>query len=419
MDKITKLINTLGSNAQTAAKQLRNTSTKVKNDALANIAKHIIKQQKNILNANKKDVENSKNKGLNQAMLERLILDKYKINNIILSLESIIALPDLTGEITDLRYQKSGIQVGKMRTPLGVICIIYESRPNVTIDAAALCLKSANSVILRGGSEAINSNIALYECIQLGLSDVDINKNCVQFVKNTDRKIIHKLVKADTYIDAIIPRGSKNLIKAIADKAKVTIIKHLDGVCHTYVDKYADKQKAIDIAFNGKTRHYGLCNTTETLLVHKNIANDIMPDLLKKYIDKGVELRGCARTQKFANVITKATDDDWYTEYLAPILSIRIVDSLNQAIEHIEKYGSKHTDAIVSENLSRGRKFLNLVDSSSVIINASTSFADGFEYGLGAEIGISTDKFHVRGPVGLEGLSSQKFIVIGDGHIRK
>jgi glutamate-5-semialdehyde dehydrogenase len=305
-----------------------------------------------------------------------------------------------------------------MRVSIGVIGIIYESRPNVTIDAAALCLKSGNAVILRGGSEAIHSNLALYQCIKEALNDVGIDANAVQIIDTTDREAVTKLVQASDYVDAVIPRGGKGLIENISNHAKMPVIKHLHGVCHTYLDKEADSQKAIDIAFNGKTRRYGVCNATETLLVHKDLKSETFEQLIELYVDKGVELRGCQESQKRSDKIIAATEDDWSEEYLAPILSVRIVNSLDEAISHIEKYGSLHTDAIVTENKARAKKFMAEVDSSSVMVNASTAFADGFEYGLGAEIGISTDKFHVRGPVGLEGLTSQKYIVLGDGHTR-
>jgi glutamate-5-semialdehyde dehydrogenase len=346
------------------------------------------------------------------------MLDDERIAGIIESLEQIAALPDPVGEITDLKYRPSGIQVGKMRVPIGVMGIIYESRPNVTIDAAALCLKSGNAVILRGGSEAIHSNLALYECVKSGLSDAGLDSNAVQLIDITDRQAVSELVKAYEYVDAIIPRGGKGLIKNVTEHARMPVIKHLHGVCHTYLDRDADSQKAIQIAFNGKTRRYGVCNATETLLVHKDLAANVLEQLIDLYVEKGVELRGCEKTQQRSNKVIAATEEDWSEEYLAPILSIRIVDSLDDAIAHIDQYGSSHTETIVSESITRSRKFLTEVDSSSVMVNASTGFADGFEYGLGAEIGISTDKFHVRGPVGLEGLTSQKYIVFGDGHTR-
>jgi glutamate-5-semialdehyde dehydrogenase len=371
-----------------------------------------------ILNTNQKDLEQSKNNQLDAALLDRLMLNDARLDGIIESLGQIAALPDPVGEITDLKFRPSGIQVGKMRVPLGVMGIIYESRPNVTIDAAALCLKSGNGVILRGGSEAINSNLALYSCVKQGLIDADLDQNCVQLIDTTERSVVSELVQATAYIDAIIPRGGKGLVEAISDSAKVPVIKHLHGICHTYIDKDADTQKAIDIAFNGKTRRYGVCNATETLLVHAGAVGRIMPELIAKFTAKGVELRGCKETQKLSKQIVQATNEDWDTEYLEAILSIRIVNSMSEAIAHIDQHSSGHTESIVTENYTSGRRFMSEVDSSSIMVNASTAFADGFEYGLGAEIGISTDKFHVRGPVGLEGLTSQKYIVLGDGHIR-
>jgi len=419
MDSITNLITTLGKNARTAAKTLRSASTQHKNNALNNIATQVNQNRKDILNANQKDLEQGKSSGLDAALLDRLMLDDARLDGIIESLNQIAALPDPVGEITNLKFRPSGIQVGKMRVPLGVMGIIYESRPNVTIDAAALCLKSGNGAILRGGSEAIHSNLALYACVKQGLIDADLDQNCVQLINTTDRAAVTELVKASDYIDAIIPRGGKGLVEAISNNAKVPVIKHLHGICHTYIDKDADTQKAIDIAFNGKTRRYGVCNATETLLVHASAVGRIMPELVAEFIAKGVELRGCIETQKLSKQIKQATEEDWNTEYLDAILSIRIVNSISDAINHIETYGSGHTESIVSENYTSTRRFMSEVDSSSIMVNASTAFADGFEYGLGAEIGISTDKFHVRGPVGLEGLTSQKYIVLGDGHIRK
>ncbi len=419
MDSIATLIATLGKNARTAAKTLRSASTQYKNNALNNIATQVDKNRKDILNANQKDLNQGKSSGLDAALLDRLMLDDARLDGIIESLNQIATLPDPVGEITDLKFRPSGIQVGKMRVPLGVMGIIYESRPNVTIDAAALCLKSGNGAILRGGSEAIHSNLALYTCVKQGLIDANLDQNCVQLINTTDRAAVTELVKASDFVDAIIPRGGKGLVKAISNSAKVPVIKHLHGVCHTYIDKDADTKKAIDIALNGKTRRYGVCNATETLLIHATAVGRIMPELIAEFIAKGVELRGCAETQKLSKQIKQATEEDWDTEYLDAILSIRIVNTMSDAINHIETHSSGHTESIVSENYTSMRRFMSEVDSSSIMVNASTAFADGFEYGLGAEIGISTDKFHVRGPVGLEGLTSQKYIVLGDGHIRK
>ncbi|WP_428088015.1 glutamate-5-semialdehyde dehydrogenase [Candidatus Thioglobus sp.] len=419
MGSIKDLITTLGKNAKIAAKSLRCANTQSKNNALLAIANQINNRRDDILAANKKDLDHGKDKNLDSALMDRLMLDNQRLNGIIESLNQIVSLPDPVGEITDLKYRPSGIQVGKMRMPLGVMGIIYESRPNVTIDAAALCLKSGNGVILRGGSEAIHSNLALYQCVKQGLKDAGLDDNCVQLIDTTDRKAVSELVQASDYIDAIIPRGGKSLVEAVSANAKVPVIKHLHGVCHTYIDKDADTQKAIKIAFNGKARRYGVCNATETLLVHASAAARVLPELIEQYTLKGVELRGCVHTQQFSKKIIAATDADWDTEYLDAILSIRIVNSMSDAIDHIEQHSSGHTESIVTENYTSGRRFITQVDSASVMLNASTAFADGFEYGLGAEIGISTDKFHVRGPVGLEGLTSQKFIVLGDGHIRQ
>ena len=418
MDSIAELILNLGEKAKKASRSLRTVDTETKNAVLHNIASNIQKNQKAILDANKKDLTQGKSNGLDDALLDRLMLNSERIDGIVESLEQVASLPDPIGEITDLEYRPSGIQVGKMRVPIGVMGMIYESRPNVTIDAAVLCLKSGNAVILRGGSEAINSNRALYGCIKDGLVEAGINSDAVQLIDITDREAVTRLVQASDYVDAIIPRGGKGLIENVSTNARMPVIKHLHGVCHTYLDKDADFQKAIDVAFNGKTRRYGVCNATETLLVHQDLDATTFEQLIDLYVEEGVELRGCQEAQKRSNKIIAATEDDWSEEYLAPILSIKIVSSLDEAISHIERYGSAHTDTIVTENKTKSRKFLAEVDSSSVMVNASTGFADGFEYGLGAEIGISTDKFHVRGPVGLEGLTSQKYIVLGDGHTR-
>ena len=418
MASIEKLITVLGTNARIAAKSLRSASTQAKNNALNHIAEKINQNRAIILKANQQDVAQGKDNQLDEALIDRLILDDTRIDGIIESLNQIAALADPIGEITDLKFRPSGIQIGKMRVPLGVMGIIYESRPNVTIDAAALCLKSGNGVILRGGSEAIHSNLALYQCIKQGLSAANLDEHCVQLINTTDRAAVGVLVQASEYVDAIIPRGGKGLVEAISQSATVPVIKHLHGVCHTYIDKDADTEKAIKIAFNAKTRRYGVCNAMETLLVHASAAGRVLPELIAEYALKGVELRGCKKTMQFSKQIIAATDEDWDTEYLDAILSIRIVNSMSDAIKHIEQHGSGHTESIVTENFTSGRRFITEVDSASVMINASTGFADGFEYGLGAEIGISTDKIHARGPVGLEGLTSQKFIVLGNGQIR-
>ena len=418
MGSITELISSIGKKAKTASDILRIASTDSKNSALINISLEIKENTKKIISANSKDIQIAISKGIDSAALDRLTLTNERLEGIIEGLNQITSLNDPIGEVSELKVMASGIKIGKMMVPLGVIGMIYESRPNVTIDAAALCIKSGNAVILRGGSEAINSNMALHSCIKNGLKKAGLDSNSAQLIETTNREAVTELVKASDYVDAIIPRGGKGLIKNVSHNARVPVIKHLDGVCHTYLDIDADPQKGIDIAFNGKTRRYGVCNATETLLVHEGFNSIALSKLIELLIKKEVELRGCEKSQKLFSAINKATEDDWYEEYLGPILSIKIVESVDEAIFHINKYGSSHTDAIVTENESNSRKFLSEVDSSSVLVNASTGFADGFEYGLGAEIGISTGKFHVRGPVGLEGLTSQKYIVIGDGQIR-
>lgn len=409
----------IGQKARQASKILASTPTGRKNQALEAIARQLEQQQDQLLAANAKDLEAGKTKNLNAALLDRLALNDSRIANMIEGLRQMIALTDPIGQITDLNYRPSGIQVGKMRVPLGVVGIIYESRPNVTADAAGLCLKSGNATVLRGGSEAFNSNQAIAQCIQTGLTEAGLPSSAVQVIETTDRAAVGELITMPQYVDVIIPRGGKGLIERISQEARVPVIKHLDGICHTYIDDQADQEKAINVAYNAKTQRYGTCNTLETLLVAEGIAPKILPLLAKKYKAAGVELRGCSATQAILSDIKAATDEDWDTEYLAPILSIKTVKDLDEAIEHIRQHSSQHTDAIITENWSKARRFLTEVDSSSVMVNASTRFADGFEYGLGAEIGISTDKFHARGPVGLEGLTSQKFIVLGDGHIRQ
>tara|TARA_R110002096_G_scaffold130893_1_gene280502 strand:- start:991 stop:2049 length:1059 start_codon:yes stop_codon:yes gene_type:complete len=352
-------------------------------------------------------------------MLDRLAVTSSGIDGMIEGLKQVAALDDPIGIINDLKYMPSGIQVGKMRVPLGVIGIIYESRPNVTVEAASLCIKSGNATVLRGGSEAIHSNKAIASCLALGLKEAGLPETTVQVVGTTDREAVGEMITMPDYIDVIVPRGGKGLIERISRDAKVTVIKHLDGICHVFIDRDADIEKAIAVAINSKTQRYGTCNTMETLLIDAPIAKSVLPQLAELYKQKGVELRGCIETCQVLEGIHLATEDDWSTEYLAPILSIKIVNDMNEAIEHINQYGSHHTDSIITESYTRGRQFLSRVDSSSVMINASTRFADGFEYGLGAEIGISTDKIHARGPVGLHGLTSEKFVVLGDGHIRQ
>jgi glutamate-5-semialdehyde dehydrogenase len=415
---IGKYIAELGQAARVASAELAAAEPGHKNAALLEIASVLDGDRKSILGENRRDLENSADSGLSAAMTERLELNEARIDAMIEGLRQVAALADPVGEISELRYRPSGIQVGKMRVPLGVIGIIYESRPNVTVDAAALCLKSGNASILRGGKEALHSNQAIYRCIRHGLRQSGIDEAAVQVVDTSDREAVAQMLKLHEFIDVIIPRGGKSLIERIAQESRIPVIKHLDGVCHVYIDEHADPQKALDIAINAKTRRYGVCNAMETLLVAAAVAPRVLPEIVSGLAAMGVELRGCERTREFDSGILSADEQDWYTEYLAPILSIRVVDGLEQAIEHIGRYGSHHTDAIVSENYRNIRAFLRRVDSSSVMVNASTGFADGFEYGLGAEIGISTDKLHARGPVGLEGLTSQKYVVFGDGNIR-
>ncbi len=402
--------------ARSAAKILGTATTRQKNQALEAIARTLDEQRAAILEANHKDMAAAVD--LDSALLDRLSLDDDRIDAMIAGLTQIISLPDPVGSVEEITIQPSGIEVGKMRVPLGVIGIIYESRPNVTIDAAALCLKSGNACLLRGGSEAIHSNTAIAACITQGLKAAGLAPECVQVLARTDREIVDHLIQSSHYLDVIIPRGGKGLIKHISEVANVPVIKHLDGICHTYIDAEADVEMSIKIAFNAKTRRYGVCNAMETLLVHEAIAEQVLPELARLYQEKGVELRGCPKTCALIKGIRAAQAEDWATEYLDAILSIRVVDNMAQAMAHIAEYGSGHTDAIVSQNYVTTRQFVRTVDSASVVVNASTGFADGFEYGLGAEIGISTDKFHVRGPVGLEGLTSQKFVVYGEGHIR-
>jgi len=408
----------LGKQARAASRHMAAADTGTKNAALLAIADTLDKSRALLLIANRRDVENAKDDGLEAALLDRLSIDDNGIDAMIEGLTQVAALPDPCGEVTDMKYRPSGIQVGKMRVPLGVVGIIYESRPNVTIDAASLCLKSGNATILRGGKEALNSNQAIAVCVQQGLKQVGLPTTAVQVIDIIDREAVAELITMSEYVDVIIPRGGRGLIERITNDAKVPVIKHLDGICHVYIDDLADQDKAFAIAINSKTHRYGVCNAMETLLIASPIAEVMLPRLADAYRGKDVELRGCEQTCVLDPQIAHATDRDWQTEYLAPILSIRIVDDMQAAIDHIGQYSSGHTEAIVTESITRARQFMALVDSSSIIVNASTRFADGFEYGLGAEIGISTDKIHARGPVGLEGLTSQKWIVFGDGHIR-
>lgn len=409
----------LGRAAREASRVLARATTAQKNRALHAAAAALDAARSELAEANQRDLAAGRANGLDEAMLDRLALTPARIDDMIEGLRQVATLPDPIGEIRDMRYLPSGIQVGKMRVPLGVVGIIYESRPNVTIDAASLCLKSGNATILRGGSEAIHSNQAIARCIQLGLAEAQLPAAAVQVVETTDRAAVGALITMPEFVDVIVPRGGKGLIERISRDAKVPVIKHLDGICHVFIDQAADVDKAIRVADNAKTQRYAPCNTMETLLVHTAIAGRVLPPLTAIYRDKGVELRGCPRTcELLGGDVLAASEEDWSTEYNAPILSIRLVDSLDEAIEHVNRYGSQHTDAIVTENFTDARRFITEVDSASVMVNASTRFADGFEYGLGAEIGISTDKLHARGPVGLEGLTSEKYVVFGDGHVR-
>jgi len=415
---IKEYMNQVGCKARDASREVARAGTGAKNAALLATAEAIENSIRQLLVENRKDMEAGTEKGLDAALLDRLELNEQRVAAMADGLRQIAALPDPVGEITDLKYRPSGIQVGKMRVPLGVIGIIYESRPNVTADAAALCLKSGNAAILRGGSEAIHSNRAIASCIHTGLEQTDLPLDAVQVIDTTDRAAVGELITMQDCVDVIVPRGGKGLIERISSDARVPVIKHLHGVCHVYIDDAADHDKAIRVAFNSKTQRYGTCNTMETLLVAESVAADMLPELSRMYQEKEVELRGCDTARKILPGIIAATEEDWDTEYLAPVLSIRVVTDPDAAMNHIHLHGSGHTESIITEDFSLARRFLNEVDASSVMVNASTRFADGFEYGMGAEIGISTDKLHVRGPVGLEGLTSQKYIVIGDGHIR-
>ncbi|QKX17521.1 glutamate-5-semialdehyde dehydrogenase [Microbulbifer sp. YPW1] len=408
----------MGRAARAAARLMARADTGTKNDALKAIAAELDAQRPQLAAANAIDMQNGRDNGLDAALLDRLELTEARIDGMIEGLNQIAELPDPVGEISDLKYRPSGIQVGKMRVPLGVVGIIYESRPNVTIDAASLCLKSGNATILRGGSEALHSNGAIAACISAGLKKAGLPETAVQVVGTTDRAAVGALISMPEYVDVIVPRGGKGLIERISREARVPVIKHLDGICHVYLDDRADPEKAFNIALNAKTHRYGVCNAMETLLVAEAVAAEFLPRLAEAYAEKGVELRGCDRTCEILPAALPATDEDWATEYLAPVLAIRVVADMDAAMDHIARYSSGHTESIVTENYTRARRFMAEVDSSSVMVNASTRFADGFEYGLGAEIGISTDKIHARGPVGLEGLTSQKWIVFGDGHIR-
>lgn len=415
---VNEYMQSLGQHARQASRALARAGTETKNKALLAMAAELRAAVETLKRENERDLEAGRSKGLEAALLDRLTLSDARIESMAEGLEQIAALPDPVGEISDMTYRPSGIQLGRMRVPLGVVGIIYESRPNVTADAAALCLKSGNATILRGGSEAIHSNQAIAACIRRGLDQAGLPETAVQVVQTTDRAAVGQLITMPEYVDVIVPRGGKSLIERISNEAKVPVIKHLDGICHVYIDSEADLDMAEAIAFNAKCHRYGVCNAMETLLVDAAVADTILPRLAVRYGDEGVELRGCSRTRAILKDINAASDADWDTEYLAPILSIKVVDGLDEAMEHIHHHSSGHTESIVTENYQRARRFLAEVDSSSVMVNASTRFADGFEYGLGAEIGISTDKIHARGPVGLEGLTSQKWIVLGSGQVR-
>ncbi|MBK1692876.1 glutamate-5-semialdehyde dehydrogenase [Ectothiorhodospira mobilis] len=415
---IQQTMEAMGERARAASRILARADTGAKDRALRTMAERIEQRSEALMAENRRDLEAGERAGLDQALLDRLAFTPERLATMAEGLRQIAALPDPVGAISDLNYRPSGIQVGRMRVPLGVIGIIYESRPNVTVDAAGLCLKSGNAAILRGGSEAFHSNRVLAECIREGLESAGLPADAVQVVGTTDRAAVGALLRMQAYVDVIVPRGGKGLIARVSEESRIPVIKHLDGVCHVYIDDRAQLDKAVAVTVNAKTQRYGTCNTLETLLVAEGIAPRALKALAPAFAEKGVELRGCDRTRAFLPEIAEATEADWRAEYLAPILAIRVVPDLDAAIDHIHRYGSGHTDAILSEDYGRARRFLREVDSSSVMVNASTRFADGFEYGLGAEIGISTDKLHARGPVGLEGLTTLKFIVLGDGHVR-
>jgi glutamate-5-semialdehyde dehydrogenase len=416
---------TVGQQAREASRAVARADTNQKNKALLAMADAIERDADKLLAANAQDMDAARARGLDAAMLDRLSLTAKGIAGMAEGLRQIATLPDPVGEMDDLKYRPSGIQIGKMRVPLGVIGIIYEARPNVTADAAGLCLKSGNAAILRGGSEALNSNQAIAACVREGLAAAGLPETAVQVIETTDRAAVGELITMKDYVDVIVPRGGKGLIERISGEARVPVIKHLHGNCHVYVDDKADLSKTVKIVENAKTQRYGTCNTTESLLVARPVADECLPGIGAMLAGKGVEMRCCPETLAIlqaagiaADKLKEATEQDWGEEYLAPIIAIKVVDGLDEAIDHINRHGSHHTDAILTEDLGRARRFLREVDSSSVMVNASTRFADGFEYGLGAEIGISTDKIHARGPVGLEGLTSQKWVVLGDGHVR-
>ncbi len=412
-------IHNVGRQARAAARVIARADTATKNRALQEMATAIERNRGRLLEANARDLEEARKQQLDSAMIDRLTLTPKVITAMADGLRQIAALPDPVGEITELRKRPSGIKVGKMRVPLGVVAIIYESRPNVTADAAGLCIKSGNAAVLRGGSEAIHSNQAIAACVHAGLRAAGLPETVVQVIETTDRAAVGELITMQDYVDVIVPRGGKSLIARLMRESRIPMIKHLHGVCHTYIDDKADLKKAIRIADNAKTQRLGTCNTMETLLVARGVAQKVLPPLARVYLEKGIELRGDDEARKIVPEMKPATEEDWYTEYLDAILSVRVVKDLDEAMDHIATYGSQHTDAIVTEDKARARRFLREVDSSSVMVNASTRFADGYEYGLGAEVGISTDKLHARGPVGLEGLTSLKWVVFGTGQIRK
>ncbi len=408
----------VGQKARQASLVLARADSDAKACALTSIAAEIRAGATDLQEQNALDMEAGRQSQLTEALLDRLELTPARIESMAAGLDQIARLTDPVGTITDMQYRPSGLQIGKMRVPLGVIGIIYESRPNVTADAAAICLKAGNAAILRGGSEALHSNRAIAACIAKGLATAKLPDTAVQFVDTTDRQAVVELIQMRDYVDVVVPRGGKGLVERIASDARVPVIKHLEGLCHVYIDKFADLDKAVAVAVNAKTYRYGICGAMETLLVASAMADQALPLIADQLSEKQVEIRGCARTQALVPEAIAATEEDWSTEYLAPVLAVRVVDDIDAAMAHIERYGSRHTDAIVTENLSNARRFMREVDSSSVMVNAATCFADGFEYGLGAEIGISTDRLHVRGPVGVEGLTTQKYIVLGDGTTR-
>ena len=417
-NNIQEYMQNMGVEARKASRLMASADTNVKNLALTHIAKAILREKTALLAANKLDLDAARANGLDNAMLDRLAITEKSINTMVEGLNQIASLADPIGEMTDFKYRPSGIQIGKMRVPLGVIGIIYEARPNVTVDAAGLCIKSGNAAILRGGSEAIHCNQALAKLVHEGLAAAGLPTSAVQVVKTTDRAAVGELITMKQYVDVIVPRGGKGLIERISNDARIPVIKHLDGNCHVYIDDDADFDKALRILENSKTQRLGTCNTAESLLVARSVAKTMLPKLADMLISHGVEIRGCAETLALVKNAKAATEEDYYTEYLAAIISCKVVDGLDEAIAHINQHSSQHTEVIVTENYTKARRFLREVDSSSVMVNASTRFADGFEYGLGAEIGISTDKLHARGPVGLDGLTSLKYVVLGDGHVR-